>query len=457
MGNGSQSREHRHVAEPREIFAGGKFVPAHSVERLDLIDPVSELVVGRIPDCDATDVDTAVRAARSALPAWKSLSASIRASYLRDLADTFEARGSEMAGLVASLNGSPRWFTNIVNHARPVTIYRQSSDGADALQTEEVLEVPDGQALRCKEPIGVVGIIVPWNAPQALLAARLGPALAAGCTVVAKPSPEVSLGDLLFAEIVREAGLPPGVVNIVTGGRETGARLVRHPGVDKVAFVGSTAAGRDIAAACGHALKPVSAELGGKSAAIILDDADLGTVTSSVIPQCLPYSGQVCYSLTRVLAPHDRFSEVADAIVETLQRATIGDPADPETVFGPLISASQQNRVSGYIQSGIDDGARPILGVSQSKRKFPTGYFVNPTVFVDVEPSMSIFQDEIFGPVLVIVPSIAMKTKLSAWQTMPNMDCREQCLVATHSEQRISHDDLIRDVSFSMAEVKRGP
>ena len=249
----------------------------------------------------------------------------------------------------------------------------------------------------------MVAAIVPWNAPQVLLASKIGPALAAGCTVVVKPSPETSLDALLLAEIAGEAGIPAGALNVVTGGRETGAGLVRHTGVDMVSFTGSTAAGREIASVCGQQLKPVSAELGGKSAAVVLADADLAAFAESVTTDLVPYSGQVCYANTRVLVHRSRLDEVLDCLRTTLAGAPLGDPADPGTVFGPLVSAVQRERVEGYIRSGLEEGARLVLGGSRPDGP-SRGYYVEPTIFVDVDPRMRIFQEEIFGPVLAVVP-----------------------------------------------------
>ena len=390
------------TVQRNEIFAGGRFVKAHATSTIALTNPTTEQPIGSVPDSDAYDVDVATTAAKAALPAWRDLPATTRAEHLLALADAFEARADEMARLVTTQNGSPWWFSSRTNGQGPVALYRAAAEAARGLEVEEVRDAPGGRTLIRREPIGVVGIIVPWNAPQGLLTARLAPALASGCTVVAKPSPETTLADYLLAEIIMEAGLPPGVVNIVPGGRETGAALVRHRGTDKICFVGSTAAGRDVAAACGQALKPVNAELGGKSAAIVLDDADLDDLSAAIVPQCLPNSGQVCFSLTRVLAPASRFDEVTELIRSTLESSSVGDPSDETTLFGPLVTDRQRERVEGYIASGLSEGARTILGGGRPS-DLASGYFVEPTVFVDVTPAMRIFQEEIFGPVLVVM------------------------------------------------------
>ena len=385
-----------------QVFLDGDFAPARSAARIDLIDPAHEDVFARVADGGEEDVDRAVAAARRALPEWRRTSPKDRCALLEAIADGIEARAPAMDGLVTQENGSPRWWAAFVGSGAQF-IYREIAQLARSFEYEEQRESPGGRSLFCNDPVGVVAAIVPWNAPQVLLASKLGPALAAGCPVVVKPSPETSLDALLLAEIVKEAGLPPGVVNIVTGGRDTGAALVRHTGVDMVSFTGSTRAGREIASVCGQQLKPVSAELGGKSAAVVLEDADLDAFSESIIKNLVPYSGQVCYANTRVLVHQSRFDQVLDCLQATLSQATVGDPADPSTIFGPLITAVQREKVEGYIQSGLKDGARTVLGGGRPPH-LDKGFYVEPTIFVDVQPAMRIFREEIFGPVLAVLP-----------------------------------------------------
>jgi acyl-CoA reductase-like NAD-dependent aldehyde dehydrogenase len=307
-----------------------------------------------------------------------------------------------MDALITQENGAPRsWASYSGSGGR--FIYLMAAGLAAGLQTERLVENPSGRSLYLDEPLGVVGAIVPWNAPQVLLASKVGPALAAGCTVVAKPSPETSLDCVLLAEIARDVGLPPGVFNVVTGGRETGAALVRHPEVDKISFTGSTAAGRAIASVCGEQLKPVDAELGGKSAAVLLADADLEVFTASLMTEVIPFSGQVCYACSRILVHQSRFEEVLDLLVEKLSTAPVGDPTDPATVFGPLVTAVQRDKVEDLIASARAEGARLAFGGGRPA-ELSKGYYVEPTIFTGVSPSMRIFQEEIFGPVLMVVP-----------------------------------------------------
>jgi acyl-CoA reductase-like NAD-dependent aldehyde dehydrogenase len=384
------------------MFVDGAFRPAKASESLPVVDPATEETVGSIADGNDDDVSRAVAAAREALPGWRETSPQERAAHLRALADLFAERSEDIAALVTLQNGSVIKRSRRTNGTRPVAAYRYNARLADALEVEFPLSADDFSLIR-REPLGVVGAIVPWNAPQSLLAAKLGPALAAGCTVVVKPSPETSLDTFMLAEMLAEIGLPPGVVNVVTGGRETGAALVRHPGVDRISFTGSTAAGRAIASTCGQMLKAVTAELGGKSAVVVLDDVDLDVFAANVISTCLPNTGQVCYSSTRILVPGSRFAEVAEVVVGTLAAAVVGDPKDPASDFGPVVSESQRQRVEGYIRSAIEEGAQVALGGGRPTGS-PKGFYVEPTVLVDVHRDMRVFREEIFGPVVVVVP-----------------------------------------------------
>ncbi|MBV8593064.1 MAG: aldehyde dehydrogenase family protein, partial [Caulobacteraceae bacterium] len=373
------------AVERSDLFIGGRFAPAESSARVTLISPATEQAIGSIVDSGRADIDAAVKAARQALPAWRALGPQARGRLLGRLAELFESRMQEIARLVSWQNGSVISRSLGSNGLAPLGIYRAHAEMGASLSLERLIESPGAKVLSVSEPVGVVGAIVPWNAPQGLLAGKLAPSLLAGCTVVVKPSPETSLDALLLAELLVQADFPSGVVNIVTGGRETGAALVDHPGIQMISFTGSTLAGRMVAARCGEQLKEVTAELGGKSAAVLLDDADLDLFASKLIETCVPNSGQVCYSNTRILAPRSRFDEVVEAVTETLRAARVGEPLDPEAKFGPLVTARQRERVEGYIASGKAEGARTVLGGGRPAG-FDVGYYVEPTVFVDVEP-----------------------------------------------------------------------
>jgi aldehyde dehydrogenase (NAD+) len=370
-----------------------------------MTNPATEEPLAEVPVGEAEDVDAAVAAARGALddPAWRDLSAHDRAELLCGLADALDRRAPELAQLIATENGMPIKMVRWGNVGGSSASYRYFADLADAFTAEEERVGPLGRTLVRREPVGVVGVIAPWNGPQILVAWKLGPALACGCTAVLKPAAETSLDAFVLADAAVEAGFPPGVLNVVTGGPDTGAHLVAHPDVAKIAFTGSTEAGRDIAAKCAASFKRVTLELGGKSAAILLDDADLAAFQRQVTRVCAPNSGQVCYSCTRVLAPRASYDEVVDLVVDGMRSANMGDPLSSDTNFGPLVSARQRERVEGYIALGREEGAEVVLGGGRPV-DLGRGYFVSPTVFRGVDNRMRIAQEEIFGPVLVVIP-----------------------------------------------------
>ncbi|MET9327637.1 aldehyde dehydrogenase [Tsukamurella sp. NPDC003166] len=384
------------------LYIGGEFRPAHSAGRIELTDPRTEEVFGAVPDGDATDVDAAVRAADAAGPGWAATAPSERARLLRALSDAFAERADTISSLIVQENGTPISIASAMQ-AMVVQNYRYFADLADALQTEEARASQTGDVIISRVPVGVVAAIIPWNGPQPLTAWKIGPALAAGCTVVIKPAPETTLDAMVLAEAAQAAGFPPGVVNVISGGRQTGADLVAHPAVRKVSFTGSTAAGRAIAAQCGADLKRVTLELGGKSAAIVLDDADLAAFAPFVRSACTPNTGQTCRALTRVLAPESRYDEVVDVITKTMVDSPIGDPRDASVFYGPLVNAAQFEKVLGYLEVGKAEGATVALGGGRDTR-FERGYYVEPTVFRDVNNDMRIAREEIFGPVVVVIP-----------------------------------------------------
>ena len=386
-----------------DLYIGGQYVSAHTTVRVPLIDPATEEQFGHVPDSDNVDVDRAVQAAQAALPGWRARSPAERGAIMTRFAEAFDRRKDEIVALVSKQNGAIISWPTQWDGLNTAGSYKRAAQMAANLEEEQVREANGRKSIVRFEPVGVVGAIVPWNTPQLLLAGKLGPALAAGCTIVVKPSPETSLDALLLGELLEEAGFPAGVVNIVTGGPGTGELLVAHPGTDSISFTGSTRAGRHIAQVCGAQLKPVTAELGGKSAAVLLDDVDLEGFSNTLIPTCLPHTGQICFANTRVLAPRSRFDEVIDAVTTRLQEAVVGVPEDFASEFGPLVTQRQRDRVEGYIQAGIKEGARIVLGGDRPEQ-FPVGWYVEPTVFTDVDPKMTIFQEEIFGPVLVVVP-----------------------------------------------------
>lgn len=388
-----------------ELFIGGRLQRAHSQQRLPVINPATEEQFASIVDSDDTDVDHAVRAADTALRSeqWRSVTPGERAGMLRRLADILESRADELGRLVTAQNGMV--LANAIAGNGPATAgyYRYFADLAEQLEIETVRNTLGPRTVLRREPVGVAGLVVPWNGPQGSIAWKLGPALAAGCTAVVKPAPETSLDSYILAEAVEAAGIPGGVVNIVTGGRETGAHLVAHPLVRKVGFTGSTVAGRKVAASCAETFKRVTLELGGKSAAILLEDADFERFRPFVASACSPFSGQVCRALTRVLAPRSRYDEAVEMITDAFAAIPVGDPLDPGTALGPVVSARQRERVESYIASGVSEGAKLALGGGRPAG-LDKGYYVEPTVFRDADNSMRIAREEIFGPVITVLP-----------------------------------------------------
>jgi len=392
------------VRSPHSFFVDGQWTEPSSDELLTLISPVTEEPLATFAAAQEADVDRAVAAAREAFDRgpWPRLSASERAEQLRKVARELEARRPEFAATWTAQVGAPISFTNYAS-GQNSGLFDYYADVVEATNLVDERTRDNGALVRVvKEPVGVVAAITPWNAPMVLLCYKVAAALAAGCTVVSKPAPETPADAYMLAECIEAAGLPAGVFNVVPAGREVGQHLVEHPGIDKIAFTGSTAAGRKIAASAADRLTRVSLELGGKSAAIIMDDADLDAVLPTLVPFSMPITGQVCFSLTRVLAPKHRKAEVLEAYVERVKQVNVGDPADPDTQMGPLTMARQLDRVQGYIAKGNDEGAKLVLGGGRPE-KLDRGYFVEPTVFDDVDTKMTIAQEEIFGPVVSFI------------------------------------------------------
>jgi aldehyde dehydrogenase (NAD+) len=390
------------MPEHDRLFIGGDWIRSSGTAGIDVISPHTEEVIGTVPDGTPDDIDHAVTAARVAFDTgpWPRMDVGERAAVVRRLADLYAARVAEMGRLITAQMGAP--IGQPVQATAALATWQYFGELGTTVECEDERAGWAGPVTVRREPVGVVAAIVPWNGPQVTAAAKLAPALVAGCTVVLKPAPETPLDAYLFADIVAEAGLPAGVVNIVAAGRDTGEHLVRHPGVDKVAFTGSTAAGRRIAAICGERLKRHTLELGGKSAAIICDDADLATTVAGLRTAALLNSGQTCVAQTRILASTTRYREVVDALVDMVRGMTVGDPTDLRTDIGPLASRRQRDRVVDYIHSGRDDGA--TIAVGGLAPPFDRGWYVAPTVFTGVNNRMRIAREEIFGPVLTVIP-----------------------------------------------------
>lgn len=386
---------------PPQLFIDGEFRIA------DKAEPVLEAATGELLGDGASateaDIDAAVAAARAALPEWSGASPDHRAAVLKAFAAALHQRAAGTSELVSRENGMPMSLSGAANGLFPAALLGYYARLITTTPIEEIRPSAIGHTIVRRGPVGVVAAIVPWNYPQALAAFKFAPALAAGCTVVLKPSPETALDAMVFAEAAEQAGIPAGVFNVVPGAVDASAHLVSHPGVDKVSFTVSTSVGRIIGEVCGRLLRPVTLELGGKSAAIILDDADLDATMRGLRSVSFINNGQTCFLGSRILAPRSRYGEVIEALADLVNGLTVGDPLDDATDIGPVVSARQRERVLGYIEAGKDSGAKLVVG-GGVPRSQPRGWFVSPTVFADVDNADRIAQEEIFGPVLAVIP-----------------------------------------------------
>jgi acyl-CoA reductase-like NAD-dependent aldehyde dehydrogenase len=382
-------------------FIGGAWEPSTGSGRIEVVGAATEEVVGSVPEGTVDDADRAVAAAARAFPAWSTTPAAERAELLRRLGAGLAARSHELARLIASEVGMPLRMATAIQAGLPAMVAGLTAQVLDGFSFEERV----GNSLVVREPIGVVAAVTPWNYPLHQTVAKVAPALAAGCTVVHKPSEVAPLSAFVLAEVLEEIGLPAGVHNLVSGtGPVVGEHLASHPQVDMVSFTGSTRAGRRVAELAARTVKRVALELGGKSANVLLDDADLPRAVSSGVGNAFLNSGQTCSALTRLLVPRDRQEEVIALARGAAERLTLGDPLVDEARLGPLASAQQRERVRAYIERGVAEGARLVTGGVEPPDGLPRGYFVRPTIFADVTPQMTIAQEEIFGPVLAILP-----------------------------------------------------
>jgi betaine-aldehyde dehydrogenase len=388
------------------LFIGGDWVAPEGTDTIEVISPSTEEVIGRVPDGTEADIDKAVAAARTAFDRgpWPQMTPAERGAIVGKVAAQLQAEMGDMAAIITEEMGSPITFSTMGQVLAPSMVFSYYADLANTYAFDEVRAgLLNPQMLVTKEPVGVVGAIAPWNVPLFIAAAKLAPALVAGCTVVFKPAPETPFDAFRLAEIFADAGLPKGVLSVVPAGREVSEHLVTHAGVDKISFTGSGVGGKRIGGLCGERLKRCTLELGGKSAAIILDDADLSSVIPTLLPNAIMNNGQACIAQTRILAPRGRYDEVVDAVVAGVAAMQVGDPMDPATEVGPVVAERQRARIEGYLDSGREEGATVAIGggrpASQSK-----GWYVEPTVFSNVDNKMKIAQEEIFGPVLVVIP-----------------------------------------------------
>ena len=389
------------------LYIGGEWVAPATSNQIEVISPYTEEVVGVVPEASEADVDRAVEAARAAFAdgsgPWPTTSPKERADMIRAISQGIQARSQEFANLITAENGAPASFSLMGQVFAATMVLDGFADLTEQYAFEEERPGALSPCLVRRAPVGVSVGIIPWNVPLFITSMKLGACLASGSTMVLKPAPETPLDSYLLAEVLESVGLPKGAVNIVAAGREVGEYLVRHSGVDKVSFTGSTAAGRKVGAICGEQLKRCTLELGGKSAAVILDDADLAATIPTLLPSAIMNNGQACVAQTRILAPRSRYDEVVDALAAAVAEQKVGDPMDPAVGVGPLVAERQRDRVEGFLKAGRDEGARVVVGGGRPA-DLPKGWFVEPTVFADVDNGMTIAREEIFGPVLSVIP-----------------------------------------------------
>jgi aldehyde dehydrogenase (NAD+) len=384
-----------------KLYIGGTWTTPSTSDVIEVRSPHDGSPVGQVPLAGPRDVDAAVAAARTAFDdgPWPHLEPDERIATLERFATAYATRVEQLCTVITAEMGSPRWFSELGQGPGALALIQSAIENARAYPWEE----RRGPSIIRREPVGVVGAITPWNVPQLVIMPKLVPALLAGCAVVIKPSPEAPLDAMIMAEVLHEAGFPAGVVSVLPGDGVAGKHLVEHPGVDKIAFTGSSAVGRWIGASCGQALKRCSLELGGKSAAIILEDAGLERTMLGLRFASLLNNGEACVAQTRILAPRSRYTEVVDSLAAMVDGLSVGDPSDPDTYIGPMVSARHRAKVAEYLDIAVAEGATVVAGGPGAIAGLEAGQYVRPTVFSDVTPDMRIAREEVFGPVLSVI------------------------------------------------------
>jgi acyl-CoA reductase-like NAD-dependent aldehyde dehydrogenase len=394
------------MLEYRDVYAGGRLVGSRSPDSIAIVNPATEELAGTVPAMVGPDIDVAVMAARRAFDAgpWPHASGAERAAAMERLADAIAERGEDTARLVTAEMGMPITVSRHSNVTIPCAIIRYYAALARDLRTDEIRDAVSfpGHTLVRREPAGVAAVIASWSYPLILAFCQLAPALAAGCTVVLKPADQTALSGYILAEAFDAADFPPGVFNLVTGPDSVAELLANHPGVDVVAVAGPTPVGRRIAALCGQTLKPVTLELGGKSAAIVLDDADLDVIAPDLAELCFANSGQACFTMSRLLAPRARYADMVAALASQASELVVGDPLGPDTTMGPLACPRQRDAVESCVATGLSEGARVAAGGRRPAAPV-RGYFYEPTVLAEVTSAMAIARDEICGPVVTVI------------------------------------------------------
>ncbi|OEU63067.1 MAG: aldehyde dehydrogenase [Desulfuromonadales bacterium C00003094] len=382
-----------------KIYIDGQWVAAHGQEKLAVVNPSTEEIIAKVPAGNAQDVDDAVRAARAAFDGWAALTVAERADWLKKLTEGLHARSEELTNIITAELGMPVEFSSSIQTDMPLEVLSLFVDMTDSFPDEQL-----DNSLLVREPVGVVACITPWNYPLLQVVLKVAPALLAGCTVVLKPSEITPLDAFLLAEVVAEIGLPAGVFNLVCGiGTEVGECLAQHPDVDMVSFTGSTRAGRRVSQLAAETIKRVALELGGKSPALVLDDANLPLAIEATLDSCFMNSGQTCDAMTRLLIPEDLYDQAVSLALEMAVSFTVGDPTGAEVKLGPMVSEQQRRRVRDYISKGIEEGAELLLGGVEPPSGLEKGWYVQPTILGRVTPQMTVAREEIFGPVLSIL------------------------------------------------------
>ena len=388
-----------------EFYIGNEWVKPSSTDQLSVINPFTEQVIASVPEGKEADIDLAVSAAKEAFDRgpWPKMAPSERAKCMTQLSELLKANADTIATTVTSEMGSPMSFSPGGQAFAPIMVLDYYIELADSFPFEETRQGLLNPVKVFREPVGVVALVTPWNVPLFTIMSKLAPALLAGCTAVIKPAPETPINAFLLAELVAQTDIPAGVINVVPAERAVSQYLVSHPDIDKVSFTGSTIAGSKIGAICGEHIKRCSLELGGKSAAIILDDADLDNTIPNILPGAFMNNGQACAAQTRILAPQSNYQAIVERLAEAVSNMVVGDPMEATTQIGPVFAERQRERVESYIQIGLDEGATIATGGGRPKA-FDKGWFVEPTVFSNVDNTMRIAQEEIFGPVIVVIP-----------------------------------------------------
>ncbi len=386
--------------EREELYIGGKWISPNGKGSIEVMNPTTEEIIGMVPIGNSEDLDLAIKSARDAFISWSDSSIETRIDYLNRLTTAIKENSEKMAQLITSEVGTPIEYSRMAMVGTPRVVTRSYAKILESFEWEEEVR----NSLIVKEPVGVVGMITPWNFPLHQIIGKVAPAIASGCTMVLKPSKEAPLNSFFLADLIHSIGLPQGVFNLVSGhGRDIGEKMATHPGLDMISFTGSTGAGIRVSELASQSVKRVSLELGGKSANVILEDADISKASSIAVNACFGNSGQECSALTRLIVPKIHLKQVIEVVVNKIEKYNVGNPLEEGTRCGPLISKKQQESVNSYIRSGIEEGAKLLIGGEGMPDGLTKGFFVRPTAFSEVKSSMKIFNEEIFGPVLSII------------------------------------------------------